>query len=231
MGVNYIWDLLIKAESNGLRKQDVQFIPAASYSPYMELSHEMINEQTVDEVVEVNPYYRYYEIFKDLFPPESDGEEELKNPLFDVVLHFLADIDLRQGMNKQEFYVQFFLKDIEAGSFGKDVKDKMTWFTKVEKEQIATNMLKLYQTGDEIYLLKDTMRKLFKGCVIYLKPDVKDELLIYVGQEKCEMIQSKVELIQEIFLPLRFQTEIYWKQHFGIMDAEETMRMDQIALY
>lgn len=229
--MNYIWDLLIKAENSGLCKQAIQFVPATSYSPYMELSYEMMNMQTVDEVVEVNPYYRYYEIFKALFPPDSDGEETLKHPLFDLLIHFLADIDLMQGMNKQEFYVQFMLRDIEAGVFGKSVQEKMKRLPKAEQSQIAMNILRLYQTGDELYLLKDTMRKLFKNCVLYLKSGVKDELLIYIGEEKSDMMQSKVALIQELFLPIRFQTEIYWKQHFGIMDVEETMRMNQIVLY
>lgn len=76
--MNYIWDLLIKAENEGSGKQEIQFIPADTYSPYMELSNEMINTQTIDQIVEVNPYYRYYEIFKDLFPPEAQGEEEFK---------------------------------------------------------------------------------------------------------------------------------------------------------
>ncbi|MBE1555947.1 iron-dependent peroxidase [Sporosarcina limicola] len=229
--MNYIWDLLIKAENVGLYKKDIQFILATSYSPYMELSNEVINVKSVEKKVEVNPYYRYYEIFKDLFPPEDEGEVEFKNIFFDLVLHFLADIDLVQGMNKREYYLKFILKDIEAETFGYSVKDKMKWFTKEEKERIATNILRLYQTGEEIYLLKDTMRKLFKDCIIYLKCDVKDELLIYIGQEESEITQSKVDLILEIFLPIRFQTEIYWKQHFGIIDVEETMKLDRIALY
>lgn len=231
MGVNYIWDLLIKAENEGLHKQHIQFFPATSYSPYMELSYEMVNAETIDEVVEVNPYYRYYEIFKELFPPDSDGEEALKHPLFDLILHFLAEIDLMQGMNKREFYIQFILKDIEAGVFGKSVQKKIKGLTKTEQVQVAMNILCLYETGDELHLLKDTMRKLFKNCVIYFKSGAIDELLIYIGEAKCEILQSKVELIQEVFLPIRFQTKIYWREHFGIIGEEETMRLDQIALY
>ena len=229
--MNYIWDLLIKAENEGSRKQAIQFIPADTYSPYMELSNEMINTQTIDQIVEVNPYYRYYEIFKDLFPPEAQGEEEFKIIFFDLLLHFLADIDRVQGMNKHDYYVRFVLKDIEAATFGDSVKSKMIGFTQREKEQIAANILRLYQTGEEIYLLKDTMKKMFKDCIIYLKCEVKDELLIYIGQEKCAITQSKVDLILEIFLPIRFHTEIYWQQHFGIIDVEETMQLDKIALY
>ena len=229
--MNYIWDLLIKAENEGMRKQAIQFTTATSYSPYMELSNEMINAQTIEHTVEVNPYYRYYEIFKDLFPPENVGGDEFKTIFFDVILHFLAEIDLVQGMNKREYFLRFIIKDIEDAVFGSNAKNNMKWFTKTEQVQLALNMLRMYETGDEIYLLKDTMRKLFKDCMIYLRSDEKDELLIYIGQQQCESTQSKVELILELFLPIRFQTEIYWKQHFGIIEVEETMRLDHIVLY
>lgn len=62
-------------------------------------------------------------------------------------------------MNKHDYYVRFVLKDIEDATFGNSVKSKMIGFTQREKEQIAANILRLYQTGEEIYLLKDTMKK------------------------------------------------------------------------
>lgn len=231
MGVNYIWDLLIKSADNGMRKQQIQFTPAVSYSPYMELSYEMLNTRTIDPIVEVNPYYRYYAIFKELFPADHHEDEEFKHHLFDLVLHFLAEIDLLQGMNKREYHLQFVLKDIELGLFGKRIQSHMRLLPKVEREQIASNILRMYRTGDEIYLLRDTMRNLFKDCMIYAKSDGEDELLIYLAQEECEALKLKVALILEIFLPIRFQAKIYWKQHFGIMGADETMKLDQIALY
>lgn len=42
------------------------------------------------------------------------------------------------------------------------VRDNMHAFTKKEQEIVALNMLRLYQTGEEIYLLKDTLKRLFK---------------------------------------------------------------------
>lgn len=231
MGMNYIWDLLIRAEDEGLSKKDIKFILAKTFSPYMELSPKFLNAHFVESVVEVNPYYRYHEIFKNLFHLENDEEEEFREVLFDIVIHFLAEIDRMQGMSKREFFIRFVLREIEAGVFGKSVQDKLQVFTKKEKEIFALNILRLYQTGDEIYLLKDTMKKLFKGCIIYLKSEEVDELLVYIGQKQSESNQLKVQLIQESFLPIGFQMEIYWNNHFGIIDIEETMKIDRIVLY
>ncbi|ATP40164.1 iron-dependent peroxidase [Solibacillus sp. R5-41] len=231
MGMNYIWDLIIRAEDEGLSKTDIKFTLAKTFSPYMELSPKFLNAHFVENVVEVNPYYRYHEIFKNLFHLDNDKEAELREVFFDIVIHFLAEIDRMQGMNKKEFFIQFVLSEIEAGVFGESVRDKIQVFIKKEKEIIALNVLRLYQTGDEIYLVKDTIKKLFKGCIIYLKSEEQDELLVYIEQKQCEINQLKVQLVQEIFLPIGFHMEVYWNNHIGIIDVEETMKLDRIALY
>lgn len=229
--MNYIWDLLIRAEEQGLSKEDIYFNFAKTYSPYMELSPQLLNAQHIEEYVEVNPYYRYFEIFKGLFHPDHEADLEIREYLLDVVLHFLAEIDRMQGMNKREFYIRFMLKEIEEDVFGKQVKENISVFTKKEQEMIALQILRLYQTGDALYLLKDTMKRLFNNCFIYVKSEEQPELLIYIGQKKTEMNERKIQLVQDILLPVNFHMEVYWQIHFGIMDVEETMKLDQIALY
>lgn len=96
---------------------------------------------------------------------------------------------------------------------------------------MALNMLRLYQTGEEIYLIKDTLKNIFKNCFIYVKSEEKVELLLYIQQKKTEKNSKKVELIQEIFLPVGYHIEVYWQYHFGIIGLEETMMLDRIALY
>ncbi|MGE7090737.1 iron-dependent peroxidase [Lysinibacillus sp. NPDC048646] len=231
MAMNYIWDLLIRAEDEGLSKKDIQFHLAKDFSPYMELSPQLLNARHLEQQVEVNPYYRYYEIFKNLFHPDNMNDLELREYFLDFVLHFLAEIDRMQGMNKREFSIQFILREIDANVFGNTVRDNMHAFTKKEKEMVVLNILRLYQTGDEIYLLKDTMKRLFTHCMIYVKSEEQDELLLYIGQKKSALNEMKVRLVEEIFLPVNFQMEVYWQNHFGIIGAEETMKLDRIALY
>ncbi|HBZ79228.1 MULTISPECIES: iron-dependent peroxidase [Brevibacillus] len=231
MGVNYIWDLVIKARRAGVAKRDITFQAAKVYSPYMELSQEAINAKTVDKTVEVNPFYRFDDIFRELFDVNYTDEPELRHVLFDIVIHLLADIDLVQGMNKREYYIRFVLRDLEAGLFGKRTADHIRLFTQEEREIIAGNLLRLYETGEAVYLLRDTMRKIFPRSTIYANCEEKDELLLYVGQEETAAARARLELIKDIFLPVRFQTEVYWRNHFGILDVEETMQIDSMAMY
>lgn len=229
--MNYIWDLVIRAERSGLAKRDINFSAAKVFSPCLELSFKYINTSEVTPKVEINPYYSYYEIFKDLFNINNNEEVELRNTLFDILIHFLADIDLRQGLNKKDFYLKFVLEDIESGLFGTENSKRIKLFDREEKEIIAGNILRLYEMGEAIYLLKDTLRKLFKKSIIYANPEERDELVIYIDQQESLTAQAKMELIKEFFVPVSFHTEIYWKNHFGLIGYEETMQIDGIALY
>ena len=65
--MNYIWDIIIKARQLGIDETKIKFIAAKSYSPYMELSNENINFKDIEQEVELNPYYRFFEIFKYFF--------------------------------------------------------------------------------------------------------------------------------------------------------------------
>jgi len=233
MAMNYIWELLIKAEKQGITKKDVYFTHAQNYSPYMELSPLIINTKRIEteEPIEINPYYRYFEIFKELFHPDSEISEDIKDYLLDVVVHFLGKIDRMQGMNKREYFIRFLAREIEKDVFGQQMGNTFSMFDQAEQEVILFNILRLYRTGEMLYLLKDTLKRLFKNCVMYSKSEERDEILLYIGQPKTSVAEEKLQFVQTLFLPIGFHLEIYWENHFGIIDTEETMQIDQIALY
>lgn len=229
--MNYIWDLSIKAKKSGISNDAITFIPAKIFSPYMELCSENINESSAEKKVEVNPYYRFYEIFKDMFTLDNNENEEFRNVLFDILMHFLTDIDLYEGMNKEEYYEAFVLQDIENSIFGEEVKENIKVFNFEERVFILQNILKLYATGETLYALKTVMKNIFKESIIYSNKDNKDELIFYIGEEKNEVNKTKLELITELFLPIKFKLEVYFEKHFGIIGVDATMKIENTALY
>ncbi|MCH1625992.1 iron-dependent peroxidase [Fredinandcohnia quinoae] len=229
--MNYIWDLVIKAESAGLQRKDLTFTPATIYSPYMELSYEHLNTHLIESNVEINPYYRFHSIFHQLLDINFNESQELRWTLFDIVTHLLVEIDVMQGMSRREFYIHFLMNDIQSGVYGEEVTHDFSYFQRVEKEIIANNILRLHETGETIYLLKDSISQIFKSTTVYVNCDEKDELLIYIGQKETEEAMAKMKLIMNLFLPISYHVEMYWQYHFGIIDIEKTMRIDRIALY
>ncbi|HYH05099.1 MAG TPA: iron-dependent peroxidase [Bacillota bacterium] len=229
--MNYIWDLVIRAHHAGVPKEKITFALAKTYSPYMELSNENLNFRQVEPRVEINPYYRFYEIFKDLFNINNHEDVELRNTLLDIAIHFLTDINLIQGMNKTEYYQRFIQSEIQRGLLGPEIQAKFGLLTEAEQIVVTENYYRLLITGEMLYLLKDTVRQIFKSSTIYVNYETTNELLFFIACEKSDLNEEKLALIKELFLPLKFSTLTYWKDHFGVIGMDETMKIDNIALY
>ena len=135
----------------------------------MELSFESMNETDVLYEVEINPFYRYYKIFKELFEPNAVENEEIIEVLHDLTVHHLTDIDVLMGMNKREYYINFVIQDMYNGYFGEYIKEKTGVFLRAEQKIIANNILTLHTNGECIHLLKDTVSKIFPGTYIFSK--------------------------------------------------------------
>lgn len=230
--MNYIWDVLLRAKQQGISPEKIRFILAKHYSPYMEISFEDLNTKKLEELeVEINPYYRFYSIFKDLFHIDFKEELELREVLLDVLMHYLASIDLKQGLCKSEYYRKFIANDLQSGIYGQRIAHVFKTMPYAEKNALLDGILMLYKTGVSQLIFRKIMGAIFKRSYIYQNQDAKDELLIYIGERKSEINKNKLQMICEIFLPLHTRLSIYWEYHFCIMEVPETSILDEIALY
>ena len=205
---------------------------AESYSGYMEISDSFLNQKELQEElrIEVNPYYRFYDIFKDLFHPEMQEFPDLRKSLANLIFHLLAENDAMSGMTKEEYYKQFLYQNIRSGAFGRDAADTIELFKREERELILSGLLRQYQTGSSLDIFKDMAEELLPENIIYHSNENYYEILVYVGVKKEEQIVAKVELLKKLFVDLPYHVDVYYEHHFGIIGVEETMRIDEIAL-
>ena len=231
--MNYLWELLLKAQEQGVDVKTLRFVPAKVYSPYMELSQIDINNQDIREgqEIEVNPYYRFYPIFKDMFLPDLHECEDLRRSLFHLILHFIAENDRLQGMNRNEYYMKFLYEDIKNGTYGDQIKTLFELFSKKEKRILLNRILKLYFCGDSLELLKDVIRTLFAKVVIYNSNEDPYELVIFIGAIRTDLLEQKIRLVLQLFANIKYNVEVYYEYHFAILEVDDTSVMDEIALY
>ena len=229
--MNYIWELAIHALQKGIDDNTIFYTIGQPFSAYMELSMECMNETEIPEQVEINPFYRYFDIFKQLFEPNLNENKQIIEVCHDLAIHHLKDIDVLMGMNKREYYIYFMIKDLEQGYFGEYIKQKINVFTAEEKKILANNLLKLYETGENIYLLRDTIKKIFTNTYIFSNAQEKDEIIFFLRTKKTEQKQQKLEVIKYLFLPFKCTVEVYWETIFGVMGVKELMKMEHIINY
>ena len=94
--MNYIWEVALQAKEDGIDEQELFFVPARDSSPYMEVSFTDLNLTMVKQKeIEVNPLYRFGEIFGTIFDCNVTEYKEARELFFDAALHYYMYWDLR----------------------------------------------------------------------------------------------------------------------------------------
>lgn len=228
----FSWEFYIRRLQEVGDLDGVIFKMPIRYSPYMELSFENINTVLAkQQEVEVNPYYRFAPIFQAMFLPDDTEDQEIKAVLFDLIFHYLTELDCKKGMTKREFYIQFVCRDIESGLFGGQVADDFRHLPQHEKQIIANNLIRLYKTGEGVYLFQDTVMKLFTKATVFAHIGDKDRLIIHLHTEETVEKKRKMNLLKALFLPFKYGLEFYWEYIFGVLAEDAFMVQEEIIIY
>jgi hypothetical protein len=230
--MNYIWEMLLKADKQNIKREDVKFVHAKMSSPYMEISLNDLNLTSLpeDNVIEVNEYYRFYEIFKDLFNINIEESQELREVLLDILLHYLGELDLKMGLCKTEFYKKFLFKDILNSVFGEKLAKDILCFEKEELDVLLNGFITIYRAGISLQLFKEVLRKIFLNSVIYISKERPKDVYIYLDEYQEKKLETKINVIVETFLPINMKPLIFWDKHFGIIGLENTMKINEIVM-
>ncbi|WP_297428352.1 hypothetical protein [Clostridium sp.] len=230
--MNYIWEMLLKADRQNIPRGDIKFIHAETSSPYMEISLNELNSSALpeDNIIEVNECYRFYEIFKDLFNINLEESQELREVLLDILLHYLGELDLKIGLCKTEFYKKFLLKDILNSVFGEKLAKNISYFEKEELDIFLNGFINLYRAGISLELFRKILRKIFKNSVIYMSKERPKNVYIYLDEEENKELEIKINVIVETFLPINMKPLIFWDKHFGIIGLDNTMKINETIM-
>lgn len=230
--MNYLWEILLQAKAQGIAEEDIRFQQARSYSPYIELAEECLNIKKLEKpcLVELNPNYRFQKVFQELFHPDVTEYPVLRESLFQLLIHQIGENDIRAGMTREEYYKKMLGKAFAGGVYGKVKKDAFLLFQGMEREILLEGLLTLYREGDSVELFRRVMTALIPRCIVYGSNDNPYEILIYVGARQTEELEKKVNFVIEQFLNIRYQPDLYYVYHFGIIGMEETMQVGEIAI-
>ena len=211
--MNYVWEAALAADKSGIPREALRFRPVRNGSPYAEVVFENLNTGELQETwVEVNPLYRFAKEFSALFDINLQDYEQTRLLYFDVVMHALIQMDLRQG---------FLLRDLMEGVCGSQAARVLERFEKTQLRRLLRLVLKLYECGSSIYLFKEVMRCLYPDSLVYASNEAVRQVLIYVGVKETKEEREKLEFLQDMFLPINYQVFLFWEHHFGIIDVEE----------
>lgn len=199
-------------------------------SPYLELQAESLHGNGTYEDgfarLDVNPYVRFFAIFDPLLTPDEIGYGEFDQALSDIILHYLADLDIKMGMCKHDFHIRLLMRDLEQGVYG--ALTELKEFSGMEKRCIAEWLLHFYQTGDGPGSLSGAVHALLPICEIYIREG--EEFVFYMRCPQDETEERRIRFLIRLFLPLACSCTVHWTQTYGVLGYEETMQMEDFVL-
>lgn len=229
--MQYIWEVVLAARKNGIEDSDLQYQEASICSPYLEVSFCDLNTEMVEQnIVEVNPFYRFNDIFNGILDINLKEYEKTKELFVDAVFHYIAITDLRMGMSKKDYYFKFLLGELESGQLGQRAQKSIRLFSQNEKKYIVLALMDFVHSQSHLEAFKWLFGEIYQNSMIYVSQDCANEYFIYVGSAETQMEKERIQFLLDTFLPIGMRTEVFYTDHFGILDIEETMVLDRILL-
>lgn len=189
-------------------------------SPYLEVS------QSYSKRIAVNPIPRLLEIFSPLFEDNPPKNEPLENCL----LHYLAQLDLKSGIHLTSIFERRLDEEICENVFGEKARQLYLSLNPNERRIIL------------IYLQRHEaaqgLRNFFFEAVLQFFPTAKfyfheweQKFLFCIPARQTEHNEKLMELLIFLLLDMGAAYEIFWGKHFGIIDAAETLKVDNFVMY
>lgn len=230
--MNCVWEVVLKAKKSGYGLEELIFINSQSPSPYTESSFDFLNSDTVhDREIEINPLYRFATQLGEIFLPDVVGYENVRAMFLDIMLHYVAVWDLRSGGDKKELRAMYILNEIQEGRFLKSIRETLLDLELNKAKRIIFCLLDLYKCKDYITIFRKALKELYPKANLYIHSENLRKLILFTGVDKTKKDMERIEMLKELFLPISYEIDIFWKYHFGIIGIQESMKIGKMALY
>lgn len=235
--MRYLWEALLAAEAGRIPEEKLRFVHAPAASGYMELSLPCLNQTWLSEDgqpenanIEVNTYYRFYDIFGEMFQPDSVDFPALRESLTNLSLHMLAQNDVWMGVTRGDCYKRILAEEIMEGGFGAAAREVFLDMGSEEQRMLLGGWMKSFQTGNVLQVFLDMIHGLVADSIVYHNNEHPDEILVYTRLKKEWKLEQRIRFLIDTFLDIRYYVEIFYEYHFGIIGVEETMQIGGIAI-
>lgn len=230
--MNCVWEVVLKAKKSGYGLEELIFINSQSPSPYTESSFDFLNSDTVEgREIEINPLYRFATQLGEIFLPDVVEYENVRAMFLDVMFHYVAVWDLRSGGDKKELRAMYILREIQEGRFLKSIRETLLDLELNKAKRIIFCLLDLYKCKDYITIFRKALKELYPKANLYIHSENLRKLILFTGVDKTKKDMERIEMLKELFLPISYETDIFWKYHFGIIGVKESMKIGKMALY
>ena len=232
----YLWNAILEADK---QNKKAYFVAAKHYTMCNELMNEIINVINLNDEIPVNLNFRFSHIFNLylklydnvlILDNDKKNAEKLMGEITNLLLHFLGRFDLLKGITKEEIIYSEIEKTFE-NSYGKHLFKFFKKLNHDEKRIISKMIYKMHRINNPFIPFEKALKKFFDTIYIYQHKEKPANYILYISNKKSSVNEDKLELIKALFFDATCSLEVFWEYHFGIIGINETMKINQIAIY
>lgn len=230
--MNYVWEAVLQTEKKNKDRDKLTFIPASNPSPYIEVSMIDLNLNYPEEDrIEINALYRFSDIFGKLLNENEENMGQVRRLFFDICMHYIVQLDLREGLSCEDYFSSIVSSDFMNEKYGLNSKERFQFFESNEKKMLLRSYLQLLRSGNYVEEFKRIIVKIYPQAIIYENDEIPFELLVYLGVTETNLEKERTQFLRDLFLPLQGTVYYFYDHHFGIIDVEATMILDEMILF
>ena len=133
-------------------------------------------------------------------------------------------------MTREDYHKKLLADEVMRGGFGEAAVKVFCGMDKREQEKLLSGWLNLFRVGSALPVFLDMVHGLIEDSIVYLSRENPDEILLYTVFKKEPKLEQRIAFLADTFLDIRYHVEVFYEYHFGIMDIDETMQTDRIAV-
>lgn len=220
-----VWKRIIKDQST------VRYEQADFFSPYCEsVTGSIKGLSDGSDLIQLNTFYRYDDIFLSLFE-RTDISEENRKWMLDCMMHLLTRLELRNGVYNEEYLLRTKWHEISAECYGNRLKVLFEKLNDDRRYMASWYLIQQERNGESIALFAKALIGMLGDGVLYRSEENTGELVLYMGKEENDQEKDVMEFAKEAYLPFGCQIRVFWNSIFGIVSDERCMKIGSIEVY
>lgn len=193
---------------------------------YSEVQLKILNDFNLSHKIGINPFFHHSKKFQEHFKycyknRENKVIEELEN----IYLHYLGEIDLLRELSKKDFHEKVVLENLKKDKY---ISGRLGILDEEESQFIAYLYIKQKEVKESLMIFQEGLKRFFYCNYLY---NIDEVGVIYIYDNQNKKNEAIIELLKYLFWDIRYDLDIFWMKHFGMIEDGNTGRLDEIVMY
>ena len=188
-------------------------------------------ENTPKKESKINSFRR-----RDSIVEEEKGNisvlKKFKKNIENNAINYLQELDFVSGTTVIDVICEKISEDIKKETLGINLKRHFSILNREEQGYVAlliynekingVNCMKNFKLGIKYFFL---------DSLIYRQKSKKNKIIVYINKPKNKVNVAKIKTLELLFLEFGMELKVFWKNHFGVVNVDETVKIDEIAVF